>query len=317
MSGIVFGPVPSRRLGRSLGVNNIPPKHCSYSCVYCQAGRTVSLEVRRRAFYDPEAVAREVEAAVAKLEKPPDFITFVPDGEPTLDINLGREISDVRRRTGIRVAVLTNSSLLFMEDVRGDLGEADLVSLKVDAVSERVWKKVNRPHASLRLDDVLNGIREFAREYHGEIITETMLVKGINDSREDIEGVAAFLSEISPCKAYIAIPIRPPAESWVEPASEEVLNEAYQVFKSKLGGRVELLIGYEGADFEGAGPPREAILSILSVHPMREDYAESLLKRMGVKPDAVISGLIEEGLVKRVRYRGHTFLMRKLKRKWD
>jgi len=140
---IVFGPVPSRRLGRSLGLNNIPPKHCSYSCVYCQLGTTYNLIIERRQFYDPQNIFDEVKEKVIRLKETQekvDFITFVPDGEPTLDVNLSKEIR-MLKFLGIPIALITNSSLLFLESVRQDLCEADLVSLKIDAVSELTFKK--------------------------------------------------------------------------------------------------------------------------------------------------------------------------------
>lgn len=139
---LAFGPVPSRRLGRSLGVNNIPAKICSYACVYCQIGKTLKMEVERRKFYEPERIYNDVSAKVKSGERI-DYITFVPDGEPTLDINLGKE-AEMLRDFGIKLAILTNSSLIWREDVREDLMNFDLVSLKLDAVSDDIWRKVNR-----------------------------------------------------------------------------------------------------------------------------------------------------------------------------
>jgi len=136
---IVFGPVPSRRLGQSLGINNIPPKICTYSCVYCQLGRTAKMQVKRKEFYRPEKLANDVEARIEILrgkEEPVDYLTFVPDGEPTLDVNMDREI-ELLKHVGVKVAVITNASLIWDADVRETLSKADWVSLKVDAVSEK------------------------------------------------------------------------------------------------------------------------------------------------------------------------------------
>lgn len=148
---IAFGPVPSRRLGRSLGINNIPPKACSYSCIYCQVGPTTATETERRSFYPPEEVAKAVAARVKQLETEgacPDFLTFVPDGEPSLDENLGSAI-DLIRSLALPVALITNGSLLWDATVRRDLTCADWVSVKVDTVREDVWRRINRPHPSL------------------------------------------------------------------------------------------------------------------------------------------------------------------------
>ena len=231
-----FGPIPSRRLGRSLGINNIPPKVCSYSCVYCQVGRTVKMQIERQAFYRPDELLKDVEKKINEVRKAGesiDYLTFVPDGEPPLDVNLGREI-DLLKPFGFKIAVITNASLIWRDEVKNDLMKADWVSLKVDAVNEDVWRKVNRPHRSLQLSSILDGMLAFARIYKGELATETMLVKGLNDSPEHAEEIAGFLAQLKPDKAYISIPIRPPAETWVRPPDEDVINAFYQIFNKKL-----------------------------------------------------------------------------------
>jgi len=234
-SMIAFGPVPSRRLGRSLGINNIPPKVCTYSCAYCQLGRTIKMQVDRRAFYQPEEILKDVEEKVKRAREVGesiDYLTFVPDGEPTLDINLGHEI-ELLKPLGIKIAVITNASLIGREDVRDDLMKADWVSLKVDSIREDVWRRINRPHRTLQLASILDGMLEFAKAYGGkprcgELATETMLVEGVNDSDSHLEEVADFLAQLRPARAYLSIPTRPPAEKWVQPPSEEVINQAYQ-----------------------------------------------------------------------------------------
>uniref|UniRef100_UPI001B80D389 radical SAM protein n=1 Tax=Desulfurococcus mucosus TaxID=2275 RepID=UPI001B80D389 len=191
---IVFGPVPSRRLGMSLGVNNIPAKTCTYNCVYCQLGRTTALTVERRVFYDPWRIVGEVESRLREAEEKGvrvDYITFVPDGEPTLDSNLGREIEAVKG-LGKPVAVLTNASLLWREDVRSELAEADYVSVKVDAVREELWRRVNRPHGSLSLKRVLEGVEAFSSEFNGVLVSETMLLDKV-EYGGGLEEVAGFL----------------------------------------------------------------------------------------------------------------------------
>ena len=148
---IAFGPVPSRRLGKSLGINNIPPKICPYSCVYCQLGRTHNMQVAREEFYNPEEILYAVEKKVKEsLERkePIDYLTIVPDGEPTLDIDIGKEI-ELLQTLGIKIAIITNSSLIWDKKVRDDLSKADWVSVKIDAISQDIWHKIDRPHGSL------------------------------------------------------------------------------------------------------------------------------------------------------------------------
>ncbi|WP_297551338.1 radical SAM protein [Thermococcus sp.] len=309
---LAFGPVPSRRLGRSLGVNNIPDKVCSYACVYCQIGRTLKMEIERRPFYEPEflfeEVSRKVEEAKARGEGI-DYITFVPDGEPTLDVNLGREV-ELLRELGIPLAILTNSSLIWRDEVREDLLAFDYVSLKLDAVSESLWKRIDRPHKSLSLEKILDGMLAFRDDFDGTLVTETMLINV--DYGNELERIADFLGELKPDRAYIAIPTRPPAEKWVEPADEETINLAYQLFNERLGERVEYLIGYEGNAFSSTGNVVEDILSITAVHPMREDALRELLRKNNADW-SVVEGLLREGKLIRLNYRGKTFYMRALK----
>jgi wyosine [tRNA(Phe)-imidazoG37] synthetase (radical SAM superfamily) len=310
---IAFGPVPSRRLGRSLGVNNIPPKVCTYSCVYCQLGRTIKMLVKRRAFYEPEEVLQDVRDKVERAREAGeaiDYLAFVPDGEPTLDINLGREI-ELLRPLGIKIAVITNSSLIGREDVRKDLLGADWVSLKMDSTRGETWRKIDRPHGSLQMTSILDGALKFAREFKGELVTETMLVRGVNDGDDQIRDVAGFLARLEPAAAYLAIPTRPPAEEWVQPPVEEVINRAYQTFSGTVD-HVEYLVGYEGNAFAFTGNVEKDLLSITSVHPMREDAVDEFLARAGADW-VVVRRLVAQGRLVEAEYGGHRFYLRKLK----
>jgi wyosine [tRNA(Phe)-imidazoG37] synthetase (radical SAM superfamily) len=317
IKNLAFGPVPSRRLGRSLGINNIPPKTCSYSCVYCQVGKTNNITVKRRAFYKPEdlsrAVRRKVDEATARNERI-DYLTFVPDGEPTLDLNMSKEISSLKQ-TGIPTAVITNASLLWRDDVKEDLQKADFVSLKVDAVSEDLWPKVNRPHKALKLNVVLEGIREFTEEFRGTVVSETMLIGNI-DYGDEFERIAEFLTELKKLnKAYIATPTRPPTEKWVKRAKENAINDAFQAFSKKLGAsRVEYLMGYEGNAFASTGNVEEDLLSITAVHPMREEAVKKLLKKAAADWQ-VVEKLLGENKLVELEYEGNIYYMRKLSHK--
>jgi wyosine [tRNA(Phe)-imidazoG37] synthetase (radical SAM superfamily) len=317
IKNLAFGPVPSRRLGRSLGTNNIPPKTCSYSCVYCQVGKTNNITVERRAFYKPEdlsrAVRRKVDEATARNERI-DYLTFVPDGEPTLDLNMSKEISSLKQ-TGIPTAVITNASLLWRDDVKEDLQKADFVSLKVDAVSEDLWRKVNRPHKALKLNVVLEGIREFTEEFRGTVVSETMLIGNI-DYGDEFERIAEFLTELKKLnKAYIATPTRPPTEKWVKRAKENAINDAFQAFSKKLGAsRVEYLMGYEGNAFASTGNVEEDLLSITAVHPMREEAVKKLLKKAAADWQ-VVEKLLGENKLVELEYEGNIYYMRKLSHK--
>jgi len=309
---IIFGPVPSRRLGQSLGINNIPPKICTYSCVYCQLGRTLHMQVERKAFYKPEEILKAVEKKIKDAKNKKErigYLTFVPDGEPTLDINLGKEIEFIKP-LGIKIAVITNASLIWQKDVQDDLCGADWVSLKIDAVSEDIWRRVNRPHKSLQLDKVSQGIAEFSHIFKGELATETMLIQDINDNVKEIEKIADFVAGLKNVKSYISIPTRPPAEKWVKPANEHTINTAYQLFKEK-SVTTEYLIGYEGNAFAFTGNIEEDLLSITSVHPMREEAVDEFLKKANGNW-AIVEDLINENKLIETEYKNNKFYIRKL-----
>lgn len=309
---IAFGPIPSRRLGRSLGINNVPPKACTYACVYCQLGCTTQMESCRRAFYAPEDIVKGVRDKVRALRdqgETIDYLTFVPDGEPTLDLHLRQEIQSLKD-LGLPIAVISNASLVSREDVRDALAEASWVSLKVDAVSDAVWRRVDRPHKSLSLGEIKIGLAEFSSAFRGILATETMLVRGVNDRPDELEQVAELLTEVGPRVSYLAVPTRPPAEPWVEPPSAQGLGQAYAILSAKLP-EVELLIGYEGDGFAASGDAARDLLSITAVHPMREAAVRQLLARDKAEWE-IVEGLIRAEKLVRLDYGGHRFYMRAL-----
>jgi len=308
---IAFGPVPSRRLGNSLGINNIPPKHCTYSCTYCQVGRTSHLMVGRRPFHEPETVLKEVRSHIGKADRPVDYLTVVPDGEPTLDVHLGEMIKRLRS-LGPPVAVISNASLLAEPDVRRDLARADWVSLKIDAVDETIWRRINRPHPRLDLSGILDGIVQFSREFTGRLVTETMLVEGVNDGENHIRELAGFLGRLRPPASYLSIPTRPPAESRVRPPREEVVNQAFQIVNEHLP-QVEYLTGCEGDAFSCSGNIEEDLLSITAVHPLRKEAVRKLVRRDKAAWEDVQELLHRQQLAE-VEYAGETFYTRKWRR---
>ncbi len=307
---ISFGPVPSRRLGKSLGINNIiRPKVCSYSCIYCQVGQTMNPSLTRQLFFTPEQIFSEVESHLAKLaaEDRPDYMTYVSNGEPTLDINLGRSI-EMLKGLGIPIAVITNSSMLPDPNVRSELMQADWVSVKVDAADTDTWQKVNRPAEGLKFENLMDGLKLFAGEYVGELRTETLLCKGINDSRANLKGVAGIISTLTPGRAYISIPIRPPAEKSVMPPGLETVNLAWQIFR-EAGIETELLTGFEGVDTGFTGNIYEDILNITAVHPLREDALMELLAKNGAD-FSIVESLLSQRLIRRSLYQGKKFYLR-------
>jgi len=310
----IFGPVPSRRLGRSLGINHIPPKVCTYSCVYCQLGRTQELTVQRRPFFPPEVLNRKVLRKIGRIEhagESIDYLTFIADGEPTLDIHLGPAI-DLARRMNIPVAVITNGSLLWRNDARTHLMNADWISVKIDTVSEDVWHKINRPHGVLRLKQVLDGIQLFSEEYQGDLVTESMICKGLNDDIDGINRVADYIARLNRIKSYIALPIRPPTEKWVQPPHKEKAMNAYQLFKDRIEN-MEYLFGNEENHFTSTDDVTEDLLGITSVHPMREEAVRNLIEKAG-RDWSMIDRLLSENILVETEYQGEKFFIKNI---WD
>lgn len=311
---IAFGPVPSRRLGRSLGINNIPPKHCSYACVYCQVGPTPEQEITPRLFYSPEEILRQVRTrleAVRARGETVDVLTFVPDGEPTLDSRLGEAI-DALRELALPIAVISNASLLWYADVRAALARADWVSVKIDTVDTRVWERINRPHGVLRLADILGGIQHFAAAFDGRLVSETMLVAGLNDGADDIAALGRFIAATRIERAYLAIPHRPPAVAPVRAPEETVVLRAFRTL-TEQGIEVELLTAYEGDAFAFGGDLRAEILAISAVHPLRTSAIQALLEKGGGSM-ALVDELLAAGELRRLEYEGEVFYLRRLHR---
>ena len=240
---LVFGPIPSRRLGWSLGINNLPSKICSYSCIYCQLGPTDYISLKRRAFFSPDKVYKEIEKKINQLQKanrPVDYITFVPNGEATIDINLGNTIEKIKE-FGIKVAVITNSSLLWVKTVQEDLMKADWVSIKIDSALDNIWEKINRPHNFLKFKRIIQGLEEFAWYFRGVLAVETMFVKNVNDNLDSIIRTAELIKYINPEKTYLLVPTKSSLEKWVKIPDKIQLNEALQVF-SDLNINAKLFI---------------------------------------------------------------------------
>ncbi|MFW6035165.1 MAG: radical SAM protein [Halothermotrichaceae bacterium] len=276
----IFGPVPSRRLGKSLGVSIIPPKYCSYSCIYCQLGVTQNMQIEpieiKKLKLIKDKVKHKIKVLRTRGEKI-DYLTFVADGEPTLAFELG-ELIDTFKDYGVKIAVITNASLLWKDKVKNDLQKADWISLKCDSVVGSTWKKINRPYGQLDLNRIQEGMIEFAGEYQGILATETMLLKDMNDKKNEIEQISQFVKKLAPEISYLSIPTRPPAEGYAVSPSPEFINLAFNIFK-RANIKVEYLIGYEGNEFASTGDIVEDVLSISAVHPLKEEAVDELINK--------------------------------------
>jgi len=304
---VVFGPVPSRRLGYSLGINNVKCKICTYDCVYCQAGQTTCRSTCADCCLSPYELHSLVKETIEQLQNKKthiDYISFIPNGEPTLDSNLSKEIA-VLREFGYNIAVFTNSSLLWNDTVRENLLFADYVSVKVDTVNEATWERLNRPHSRLRFGRILEGIREFADLFQGVLTTETMLIKNFNDSLEEVGEVGEYLNTVRRKVSYFTIPTRPPVEQYAVPPETGKLEELAGFIKRTIP-QSEMLCCPESGDFIAAGTMEEGLEGILAVHPMREDAVEKLVRSKGGSKDN-LEDMIRIGLIHKVVYKGDCF----------
>ena len=295
----VFGPVPSRRLGRSLGVDLVPFKTCTFDCIYCQLGRTTCKTTRRSEWVPLEAVLRDVEA---NLDKAPDFITLSGSGEPTLYSRLEELIGGIKHLTRVPVAVLTNGSLLWIPEVRAAIAAADLVAPSLDAGEERVFRHVNRPHGDITFDRLVEGLIRFREEYAGQYWLEVFLLGGVTAIPTEVEKIARVVRQIGPDRVQINTVTRPPAEEYAFPVGRSELQELAAAFGDRAEVIAEYRPGPEAADF---APQREDITALLRRRPCTVgDIAEGL----GLHRNEVIkyvNELVTNGVLE-TRLRGRT-----------
>ena len=285
----VFGPVPSRRLGKSLGVNVVPLKYCNWNCIYCQLGRTTHFINEEINFQDHKEIEKEIEEAIKIFDY--DYLTFIGDGEPTLYKDLDKLIKFSREINVKRLAILTNGSRLKYQHVRDYLKLLDVVKISIDAGDEKTFRIINRPYRDLTFKEHIEGIKKFREEFDGEIWAEVMLVKKVNDSDEELNNIGKTLSLISPDKVHIMVPTRPPAEPWaISPSSERIMKAA-EIISQYVDKNKVYIIDYieRGEFYVDPKDPFNGILNILKIQPMTEDEVEILCKKYNVEINKIKS----------------------------
>jgi wyosine [tRNA(Phe)-imidazoG37] synthetase (radical SAM superfamily) len=270
----LFGPVPSRRLGRSLGVDLIPPKTCPYNCIYCEVGPT-TCQTRQRFFYQTEAIIEAMADYLKDLGVKPDIITLAGSGEPTVNLGLGRIIREIKAMSQIPVAVLTNGALLYLPEVRRELAAADVVLPSLDAAREETYLAINRPLPELSLESLLEGLTSFRREYRGQIWLEVMLLKGLNDTDEELARLRQALAEIAPDKIQLNTAVRPVVEAAARPLDQAEMEAAAAI----LGGPVSVIASFSRANIAGSPRQDDDFVEMLSRRPMT---AVDLAKALGL-----------------------------------
>lgn len=244
----LFGPVPSRRLGISLGLDLVAPKTCNMNCVFCECGVTRELVTERKSYINIEEAKKEI-LDILKTVKP-DCITFSGDGEPTLSSDLGEMINWIKDNTDVNVVVITNSGLLYDKRVRDEISRADIVIPTLNSVNEITMKKINRPKATVKIDEIKAGIKALGNEFKGKIYLETFVIEGINDSLEELDGLYDFLKDVNYTKLQLNRLDRPGTEKWVQPASFERLDFIKKYLEKKGLHNIEILGKFHIADNE-------------------------------------------------------------------
>jgi len=302
----VFGPVPTRRLGMSLGVDPVPLKTCNFSCVYCQLGRTRRLTAKRRPFFGVTDIVGEVATALARHQPADiDWITLVGSGETTLCSRLGSLVYFVRSLSDLPVAVITNGSLLHLAKVRAELADVDAVLPSLDAGTEELYRRINRPHRGLTFANHVKGLVEFRKSYSGKLWVEVMLIGGVNDSTTALNDIAAILERVEPDEIHLSTPIRPPAERWVELPDTDGLDRAESIL-----GRAAKVLRPVAADGDSTieGDLVDGVLKIVSRHPLQEIELQRMLSRwVRGRVDETLTALVESGEIKIVKRLGRRF----------
>jgi len=285
----VYGPVPSRRLGQSLGIDPIPLKTCNWNCVYCQLGRTRPVTNKREKYIPATEIIGQLKDSLADHEPSEiDWLTIVGSGEPTLNLAIGWLMREIKEISDIPVAVITNGSLLYQPEVRHELVIADAVLPTLDAGSEELYQRINRPHPECTYKRLVDGLTAFRDQFSGKLWPEVMLVKDLNDTEEALVSIASTLQLIQPDEVHINLPTRAPAETWVQPPGEEGLMRAMAI----LGDVASVVHPAEGTfDLSGYENLVDAVVAIITRHPMRE---EELIRTLTRWTPGEVSVILEE-----------------------
>ena len=301
----VYGPVPSRRLGRSLGIDLVPFKICTYDCIYCQLGRTTKKTVAREAFFPVEPILDELKRKLAAGAEP-EYITLAGSGEPTLHSGIGSLIRGVKRLTDIPVAVLTNGSLLWIEDVREDLMAADIVIPSLDAGEERLFRYVNRPHGRIAFDRMVDGLAGFTARFPGSVWLEVFLLAELTGIPSEAEQIAALTRRIAPDRVQLGTVSRPPAEKFAHPLTAAQMQSLARLFPE---GTEVLEPAIPPSSGKAAGAPEDDILSVLRRHPCTARDAAACLGIHVAEALKLLNGLTAAGKVKTVVQDGRTYFL--------
>lgn len=306
---LIFGPVRSRRLGRSLGIEMVPRKICSMNCIYCEVGKTTNLTIERKDYYPWELIEKSIFQA-KELEDNFDVLTFTGSGEPSLNIHFEKAILLAKKIIKKPIAVLTNATLLHIPSVRSALAEVDIVLPSLDAGTSETFKKINHPHPEIELKTIIENLKALREEMKGEMWLEILLVEGINDSEEELKALKSAINYINPHKVQLNTVVRPPAFEGTKPVSFEKLKKIAQF----LGDKAEIIVSKERLDkaketFKDLEKEKikKEILNYIKRRPSTLEELSLALKIEKEKIKNVLEEFISEGLAKEKLHEGERF----------
>jgi wyosine [tRNA(Phe)-imidazoG37] synthetase (radical SAM superfamily) len=298
----VFGPVPSRRLGLSLGIDLIPSKTCTYDCLYCQVGRTTCLTAEPELFVPTGEVIGELKDALEKIH--PDTITLAGSGEPTLHSEIDQVISFIKGITSTRIALLTNGSLLWRKEIRDRVSDADIIMPTLTTVFEETFEEIHRPHRELVLPLIIDGLKELREDYEGIILLEVFLLAGINDNKKELEGIRKVIEEISPDKIQLNTVVRPPSD----PRAMSLDMEQLEKIKNFFGEKAEIIAGVSSNRRAGEYDPH--FKDIVEMAKRRPITASDIADVLNITPDEserILKGLLLKGAIKEQKHEREVF----------
>jgi wyosine [tRNA(Phe)-imidazoG37] synthetase (radical SAM superfamily) len=298
----VFGPVPSRRLGLSLGVDLIPPKTCTYDCLYCEVGRTTCHTIETSPLVSLQKISDELETALSKNR--PDTITLAGSGEPTLNSEIDRIISFIKERTDIQIALLTNGSLFWKEEVMKKVMSADILLPTLSTVFNGTFKTIHRPCHGLNVSMIISGLKDLRKQYNGLIFLEIILLAGINDTEHEVEGLRKTINEISPDRVQLNTVIRPPSDSRARPMEPAHMEK----IRDFIGNKAEI-IGYmpskkKSIEHDSA---RLSVIEMAKRRPVRLIDIAEVLNKTQEEAELLIKGMLIKGDIFEKKHEGEIF----------
>jgi wyosine [tRNA(Phe)-imidazoG37] synthetase (radical SAM superfamily) len=298
----LFGPVPSRRLGRSLGIDLIPPKTCTFDCLFCQVGATSFKSITRKEYVPLADVIKEIDNWIVN-DNNADCMTLAGSGEPTLHTGFGDVLEHVKKSTSLRTVLLTNSSMMHLPEVRDAAAGAHIVKVSLSAWDQESFQNINRPHPDLRFDAIVDGLISFRPIFKGKLWLEVFTMQGINDTEEAMIRIAAIAKRIKPDCIHLNTVVRPPADDTAKPVSVDVL----QGFSELFSPEAEIIADFRRNTGKVSVPDESAVLAMIKRRPCTiSDIAGS----MGMKESAVrgiLQDLHNKGIVSKIREEGRMY----------